>query len=395
MVCEGHVCCLERRNMERKLEKILRDAIEKQELAGGALLVQDVNGRSLCRLEAGMADREAGRAITENTIFRLYSMTKPVTAVAAMILLERGELCLQMPVGEYLPAFRGQKVWNGGKLEETHRPVLIRDLLQMTSGLTYDGQGSETERQTTRLLEALTDSLFTSHPWTTQEVAGRLGELPLLYQPGTSWKYGLSADVLGAVMEQIAEMPLADFMKKEIFDPLGMEDTGFYVPEEKQGRLAAAYENGPDGTLIRYTGCHLGIRNDMKVLPAFQSGGAGLASTLEDYGKFARMLLQNGRWENRQILSPRTVEYMTAGKLACCQQREFDQWVGMEGCSYGNLMRKMWDPERTMTLSSRGEYGWDGWLGCHFANCPEDGISIIFMQQKKGVGHVTDIVKIS
>lgn len=384
-------------DLQQRMEAVLADALDQQEMSGASFLVMK-DGKTLCRLEAGYADRKAGRKIKCDTIYRLYSMTKPITAVAAMILLERGALCLQTPVYEYIPSFSGGKVWRDGHLEEAIRPVTIHDLLNMTSGLSYGDSDTETERRTRELFCETERRLITESPMTTREFAEKAGAIPLLYQPGTSWKYGISADIMGAVIETVTNQTLGAFMRKEIFEPLGMTDTGFYVPEEKQHRLAMAYETGTDGKLKEYTGNFLGINNRMKGNAGFESGGAGLASTIDDYERFARMLLQKGSFEERQILRPGTVEYLTGGRLfgdtlSESPQGSFERWFGQRGFSYGNFMRVLWNPGQASVLGRQMEYCWDGWLGCSFVNCPRERLTFLVMQQKKDAGMLVTRLK--
>ena len=172
-------------------------------------------------------------------------------------------------------------------------------------------------------------------------------------------------------------MSFAEFLKKEITDPLEMPDTGFFVPAQKQSRLSKVYARTENG-LTLYTGDHLAILNAMDTLPAFQSGGAGLASTLKDYANFGTMLLNGGSFKGRQILEPEIVRYFTQGTLQPWQQESLSRgWGGLEGYSYGNLMRVMKDPSKAIMYTTLGEYGWDGWLGPYFSNHP--GCNITFL----------------
>ena len=178
-------------------------------------------------------------------------------------------------------------------------------------------------------------------------------------------------------------------MQKEIFEPLGMKDTAFWVPEEKQYRLAKSYdviedENGKH--LIPYTGNEDGIQNRMERRPAYESGGAGLASTLDDYMRFARMLLNGGTYGDKRILRSQTVRFLTSGRLLGHQQPVFVEKFGLPGFSYGNLMRVCKDPEQSSMLTRAGEYGWDGWLGVYFANFPAEDMTILFGMQRKAIG---------
>ena len=231
--------------------------------------------------------------------------------------------------------------------------------------------------------------LFSENAMTTREVADKLAGCTLAFAPGSSWRYGTSADVLGAVVEVASGMKFGEFLEKELFGPLGMKDTAFWVPEDKQSRLAAAYEEVVEKgrkALVRYEGNHLDISNRMEKPPAFESGGAGLASTLDDYMCFARMLLGEGMGNGIQILMPSTVRYMIGAELMKTQQAAFDQWLGLEGFSYGNFMRICKNPGYACGLSREGEYGWDGWLGCYFANFPKEKMTLLIGIQKKDAG---------
>jgi len=208
----------------------------------------------------------------------------------------------------------------------------------------------------------------------------------LAYHPGSFFSYGTSADVLGAVIEVVSGMPFGEFLEKEIFRPLGMKDTGFYVPEEKRNRLVCTYGTDGEGGLTLYTDNNLGIIQQMDRKPAFESGGAGLVSTIDDYAKFTAMLMKGGTYEGVQILRKRTVEYLTTKTLNEVQYEGLVSWATLEGHSYGNLMRIMTDTTKAGTIGSPGEYGWDGWLGCYFTNCTADDLTILFMIQKKDAG---------
>ncbi|MDD6616048.1 MAG: serine hydrolase, partial [Lachnospiraceae bacterium] len=281
--------------MINNLRDTIRGYIDRQEIAGVSVLVQK-KGEEICFLAEGMSDIENGRKIERDTIYRLYSQTKPVTAAAVMILVERGILDLCQPVSDFLPGFKNQKVLENGVLRPVHREAALFDLMQMTAGSTYTDT-TEVGKLTGRLFDEVEKRLYGDNPMTTIEFANAVGELPLAFDPGSSWNYGLSADILGAVVEIASGMRLGDFMQKEIFEPLGMKDTAFWVPEEKQHRLAKSYDVIEDETgkhLIPYTGNEDGIQNRMERRPAYESGGAGLASTLDDYMRFARMLLNGG-----------------------------------------------------------------------------------------------------
>ncbi|MDO4291885.1 MAG: serine hydrolase domain-containing protein [Eubacteriales bacterium] len=378
--------------LSEKVSAVLRRAVDEGLVAGANVLVEK-DGRELCYCQEGMADREKGRPMSRDTIFRLYSQTKPVTAVAAMILMERGLLDLCQPVSDYLPSFRGQKVWRNKTAEPLaagEREMLVQDLLRMTSGLVYEDNETEPGRRVGAVFAELERRMETDRPMTTRQVADALAACPLAFAPGTSWRYGTSADVLGAVIEVASGMSFAEFLRQELFVPLRMEDTAFWVPREKQGRLAAVYETvkEADGSsrVKRYEEDHLGINRMMDREPAYAAGGAGLASTLDDYMRFARMLLQGGSLDGARILQKRTVEFLTGAELMPCQQQSFYSWIGLDGYSYGNLMRVCKRPGQAGFLTGEGEYGWDGWLGAYFANFPRENMTILMGMQKKDAG---------
>ena len=402
--------------LKEKLLGVMEQAVAECTVAGINLLVEK-DGEEICYCQAGMADREEGRAMDRNTILKLYSQSKPITAVAAMILMERGQLDFDQPVSDFLPAFEKQsyfpeeegigeaaaggsekKMAGSGEaaLQITARPVMqpmrIYDLLRMTSGLVYPDEVTAAGRQADAVFQEMDRRLFTKEAMTTREVAEKLAGCTLAFEPGSSWRYGTSADVLGAVIEAASGNSFGEFLEKELFGPLGMKDTAFWVPDEKQSRLAAAYEtvteNGKN-KLVRYEGNRLAICNQMKNPPAFESGGAGLASTLDDYMRFARMLLQGGALEGVRILKPAAVRYLTGAELMETQQRAFNHWLGLEGFSYGNLMRICKNSGRAGILACEGEYGWDGWLGTYFANFPEEKMTILMGIQKKDAGTFT------
>ena len=370
--------------IKERLQQVMDASVTKGETPGCLLMVIK-DGEEQVYLESGYADIEAKKPVSRDDIFRLYSMSKPITAAAMMILVERGVVDLAEPVSKYLPGFRDQIVRSAdGRTEKPDHEVLLEDLMNMTSGLTYGGM-NETGRLTDALFEEVIRGIEEENGGTigTVEFANRLGKIPLLYQPGQSWSYGTSADVIGAVIEVASGMRFGDFLKKEIFEPLGMWDTDFWVPAEKQSRLEKVYDCQEGQPPVRYTENNLGIQNDMAYRPAYEAGGAGLASTIDDYAKFAQMLLNGGTYNGAQILRPATVKFLGSHTLSAAQQAGFDNWIGLEGFSYGNLMRVLVDPTRAVTLGSKGEFGWDGWLGCYMEVVPEKHMTFLMMTQKK------------
>lgn len=368
-----------------RLQGVLDRAVEEKFVAGASVLVRK-DGEEKWFCKSGMRDLEQGLEVERDTIFRMYSMSKPITAAAVMILAERGLLDLGEPVSKFLPGFRGQKVAQGNLSVSVKREMNIKDLLCMTSGLSYPDASTAAGREAAEVFSEIDRRLYSETPMTTKDVANALGSCRLLFQPGEHWMYGSSADILGAVIEAVSGMRFGEFLEKELFAPLGMKDTGFYVPEEKRHRLAKVYEN-QGGELAEVKTNHLGIRYSMDQEPAFQSGGAGLVSTLDDYARFGQMLLNGGSLGDMRILKPQTVRFMTSGKLLPGQQADFEAgWEQFAGYTYGNLMRVLERPGQGWGMGFEGEYGWDGWLGAYFCNDPKNRVTFLLMYQLINAG---------
>jgi CubicO group peptidase (beta-lactamase class C family) len=376
--------------MIKKIKEIFNESISKKDIAGGNLLALKEN-KELIYYDGGFSNIEKKLPIKRNSIFRLYSMTKPITATAIMILLERGKIDLFDPVCKYLSGFKNQYVSIDEKLVPVERDVTIKDLLSMTSGLIYGGK-SKTGKAIESIFQEIDKKLFSSDPMNTVDIVNSIGKCPLSFQPGTSWDYGVSADVLGAIIEIVSNKTFGAFLNDELFTPLNMIDTSFWLKKDQLNRLVKTYSKRTDGNLVQYTGNHLGINNKMDFNPAFESGGAGLNSTIDDYKKFALMLLNGGSFNNTKILNPRTVEYLTTCTLNSNQQKHFNKWFTLEGHSYGNLMRVMINNTESGFIGSNGEYGWDGWLGTYFCNIPKENLTILVMIQKTYSG-TTDFVR--
>ena len=370
-----------------RLREILAEMVEAQFVSGSSCMVLQ-HGRELCYFEHGYRDIAAKKNLTRDTIYRLYSLTKPMTAVAVMMLLEEGRLDLLTPVSDFFPSFQEQYYVRDGKKIPVQTPVQIRHLLNMTSGLTYPGgMDDETDVQTGALIDEIVARLHTDEPLTTAEIVERLGEVPLLFEPGTRWNYGLSADVLGAIVEKASGMRFGEFLQTRIFEPLGMRDTAFYVPQEKQERLAKVYDRDEQtGMLVEREPDHLGVSTRMERRPVFESGGAGLASTIDDVAKFTNMLTAKGKAaDGTRLISEKTWEYLTTGKLDDVQRSSMN-WENLPGYNYGNLMRVLQEPEKCVSLGTKGEHGWDGWLGAYMVNDPENELTLLIMNQRMNTG---------
>ena len=370
-----------------RLQEILAEMVDEQFVSGSSCMVLQ-HGKELCYYEAGYRDLAGKKPLTRDTIFRLYSLTKPMTAVAVMMLLEEGRLDLLTPVSQFFPSFQEQYYICDGKKIPVQTPVQIRHLLNMTSGLTYPGgTDDEADVRTGALIDEVIAKLHTQEALTTSQIVERLGEIPLLFEPGTRWNYGLSADVLGAIVEKVSGMRFGEFLKKRIFEPLGMSHTAFYVPQEDQELLAKVYDwDGQEGRLAEREPDHLGVSTRMEREPAFESGGAGLASTIDDVARFTNMLTAHGKAaDGTRLISEKTWEYLTGGKLDEAQRAGII-WENLPGYNYGNLMRVLEEPQKCVSLGTKGEYGWDGWLGAYMVNDPENELTLLIMNQRMNTG---------
>ncbi len=371
------------------LKTLMEKEIKEGHINGSAIRILH-HGDIIYEDEWGYADKENGIPIKKDTIYRMFSMTKPITTVASMILYERGRLDLFAPVSDFLEGFQKQKVVTKDGLVDVVREVTIQDLLSMTSGVVYPDSSFEAGRIMGELFDDMAKKLSEGNPYSTLDVCNRIGRQPLEFQPGEKWRYGASADVLGAIIEVVSGKKLSAFLQDEIFTPLGMKDTSFYVPEEKLKRFAMIYEFIPE--LGRLEPCywnHLGL-GDYKQPPAFESGGAGLVSTIDDYTKFAMMLANGGTYQGKRILGTKTVEYLSQPQLTAEQSITFD-WDSMKGYSYGNFMRVLVDPSKAGSNGSIGEYGWDGWTGNYFMIDPKENLVMLYMIQKCDGGRLTTL----
>ncbi len=371
--------------LSRQIQEIMQQAIDTSEVAGISCLVMQ-HGKEQLYVHAGYADCAAEKEVKRDSIFRLYSQTKPVTATAVMMLVEEGRLDLLDEARRFLLGFENQHVLENGERKPVRRAVTVMDLLSMSSGLVYP-DADEAGQAMAELFEKNENLMDAGQGMDTVSFANAIGACPLAFQPGTAFRYGTSADVLGAIVEVVSGMPYADFLKERIFEPLGMKDTAFYVPEKKKDRLVTCYQRVPGGLEV-YPVRHLCVR-DATEAPAFASGGAGLMSTVDDYAAFAGMLLQKGEYHGERLLQKRTVEWMTQ------EQVDTTLWDNLTGFGYGRLMRICTEPGKASVICEKGEYGWDGWLGTYIANLPASDMTILVFQNTRdtGTGRVTRCVR--
>jgi len=356
------------------VDRFLRRYVDQGQLPGWSLLISR-NGEVAHHSRYGYRDREAGLPIEPDTLFRIYSMTKPVTSVAAMMLYEQGAFDLNDPVSRFIPEFEDVRVYAGGTATNPStvpaaEPIRIRHLLTHTSGLTY---GFNRQHPVDQLYRSAGFDIGGPAGMDLAACCAAWARLPLLFQPGSAWNYSISTDVLGRVVEVLSGQSLEDFFQDRIFGPLGMTDTGFAVSPSQRNRLAALY--GPPlarGGTLRRAGA------DLADGVSFLSGGGGLVGSIGDYHRFTQFLLRGGELDGQRLLGNRTVGYMVRDHLpAGIDLAE----AGKPGQGFGLGFAVLLDPTRSAIIGSRGEFGWGGAASTTFWVDPVEKMTVIFMTQ--------------
>jgi CubicO group peptidase (beta-lactamase class C family) len=360
-----------------RLDALVQDHVDRGQIAGGIMYVAR-DGRTVHRQTYGKQDIENGKAMAPDAIFRIASMSKAVTSVAVMMLYEEGKFRLQDPVSKFLPAFKNSVVAVKptaenpalpGKpyaTERVKRPIRIRDLLTHTAGLTYGSGLAEADYKAANL----TGWNFTAKDETIAAAIDRLATLPLHGQPGEIYHYGYSTDVLGALVEAVSGLPLDRFFAERIFAPLKMTDSCFYLPPEKAARLANVYGMEGGKLVLKETAeTSLYVHGPRKCF----SGGAGLLSTVNDYGRFLQMLLNGGELDGMRLLGPKTVALMHENHTG-------DLYKGETG-AFGLGFWVMTDVGRYGEAGSRGSYGWGSAYFPQYVVDPQERLVALFMTQ--------------
>ncbi|HEY4366586.1 MAG TPA: serine hydrolase domain-containing protein [Steroidobacteraceae bacterium] len=362
---------------------LLSRYIDAGKLPGALTLIQR-RGELAHYSALGQMDVERQRPLTTDTIFRIYSMTKPLTSVAFMMLVEDGVVALDEPVHRHIPQWRDLGVYDGGfigsfKTHRAQRPMLMIDLLRHTSGLTYGFQQRTNVDAAYRRLRL--DEF--NGPGTLEGLIEGLSTLPLEFSPGSVWNYSVSTDVLGYLIGVLSGRPFEQFLLERILKPLGMHDTGFSVPHEQAPRLAACYAATPDGRMRLQDDPQ---RSPYLKPPTFVSGGGGLVSTSNDYLRFCQMLLNGGTLDGTRILSPKTLQLMTSNHLPGGKDLP-ELSVSMfsettySGIGFGLGFSVTTSPTRALLPGSEGDFSWGGMASTYFWVDPREELIVIFMTQ--------------
>ena len=355
-----------------RLLTVLRSEVSRQRLPGAVAVIARRGHLALCEA-VGALDPAAGTPMTPDAIFRIYSMTKPIVSVAALMLMEQGELLLSDPVARYLPEYGKQQVahmLDGAlQLEPVRQPATVQDLLRHTAGLTYEFMGSSTVQRQYAL--ARIGSRERSNAAFSQELAA----LPLLFEPGTHWEYGRATDVLGRLVEVVSSQTLGQFLQTRLFAPLGMTETGFFVPPEHHSRIAEPFARDPEG------GVQMRVI-DVRQPALLESGGGGLVSTAMDYARFLQFMLNRGELDGVRLLGSRMVDFMTAdhlGDIPIFGPASRALLSHGHGFGLGVAVRK------TLGVASMpgspGSYHWGGMAGTTFFVDPAEDLFAILMLQ--------------
>jgi CubicO group peptidase (beta-lactamase class C family) len=370
-----------------RLHALMQEAVDKKQVSGVVTILAR-HGKIVDYRAFGQRDMASGTPMTKDTIFRDYSMTKPVTGVAMMTLYEEGKWLPSDPISKFIPEFAHLKVYKGmdadGKmiLEDPDHPPTMRELLTHTAGFTYGVFGD------TPVDKMYREADFHSSK-NLQDVIDKLAAIPLLYQPGTKWVYSMSMDIEGYIVQKLSGEPFDDYMRDQIYKPLGMKDAGFYVQEEKKSRLASLYEYDQQGNVNADSTNGRGYGGFLS-RPAWPSGGGGMVSTAEDYYRFALMLGGGGALNGTRILAPSSVRLMTSNHLPeklLTGEFSIGSQTMRPGFGYGYNCAVVFDPPEANLPDGKGTFFWDGAAGTWFWVDPTNDIVFVGMIQRMGGGN--------
>jgi CubicO group peptidase (beta-lactamase class C family) len=372
----------------KRMDAVMRRVVDEKQYAGVVTLVAR-HGKVVHFSAIGQKDMASAAPMNRDDLFRVFSISKPVTAAAMMILYEEGRWTVQDPIVRFIPEWRNLKVYAGVSptgammLEDPVHPPVMRELMTMTAGLSYGGDQNPAERS---YQDEKGRNIFLAG--SLQAMIERLARAPLLYQPSASWKYSLSVDVQGYIIEKLTGMTLPQFMKQRLFDPLKMKDTAFYVTPDELPRLATLYKMDEGGKLVQTDPPEWNTHLKEPTLP---QGGAGLVSTAEDYFRFGQMLLNGGELDGVRVLGPETVKLMMSNHLAPQLMAEtrgggYEFTKPRPGLGYGFDGAVVTDPGLAGFPVGAGTYFWDGAPGTWFWVDPANDIVVVGMTQRLGWG---------
>jgi len=382
MVKSDSVAGLSLSRLDRITRHFNENYIELGKLPCAVVLVAR-HGKIIWTSAQGLMDVERNKPAQRDTLFRIYSMTKPLTSIAMMQLYEQGRFLLDDPVHRYIPAFKNLQVFKSGNWPEFETApatttMTIRDLLTHTAGLTYGFLNRTNVDAAYRQLK-----LDGSGTLTLRKLVERLAKLPLEFSPGTAWNYSVATDVIGYLIQLLADKPLGDYFQEHLLTPLGMSDTGFQVREDQQHRFAACYLHQPGNTMKLQDDPE---RSRYQRTPAFLSGGGGLVSTVDDYYRFAQALCNGGEFGGHRIIGRKTLEFMCRNHLPDNQDLPalstgaFSE-TPYAGSGFGLGFSVKTDVARSMANGSEGEFGWGGLASTSFFVDPAEDMVAIFMSQ--------------
>jgi len=375
---EGSGLCSKRlKNVDAYLKRIVAEG-----KVGGAAGMIIRRGETAYCSSFGMRDMEKKAVLENDAIYRIYSMSKTFTIAAAMTLYEKGLFRLHEPIADFLPSFKDMKVAKHDErgivtLVPAKGPITFEHLFTMTSGIPYPGDVSYSARSMAEINKKAAKDAKQGKPWNAAMMVDEAAKAPLCFHPGEHWMYGFSHDVLGRLIEVISGKTLGEYLSDTIFKPLGLKDTAFYIPKEKQNRAVKPYRLGPKG-LEEVT--DLARDPGSSEPPAFESGGGGLCSTMADCALYAQMLLHEGKLGNERILSRKTIELIRSVHCVPSEMAS-NVFTHLQGYAYGLGVRTMVDTAEAGLNGSFGEWAWDGMMGTYYCVDPTEEMTALFFIQ--------------